>query len=342
MSEELTNAPYGQSDRLTDLVGKKIGKLTVLSFAGYSKEKYGYAHWNCQCDCGEMTSKSNPYLLRPLKEHSCGKCKQKSKDLIGERFGKLLVVEKSIAGNYQTTRWLCQCDCGKKIERSYNSLLGVSAQKAKNPLCCGCSRFDDITGQRFNKLVALYRVENNKPGADWLFQCDCGKTTVSKQARVKRGMTKSCGCLHFSQQGLFRHDLNRNWRGMINRCHLKTSPGYKDYGARGIFVCEEWRRDFKAFYDWATANGYEKGLHLDRRDNDGPYSPENCRYVTPEVNANNTRWNKNYTVFGETLSKSQIAKKYNTTTSAISTLLWDLSLEEAIQYIISQQGKSDD
>lgn len=339
MSKQLSlvEAEYGQTGRLTDFTGKKVGKLTVLEFAGYDKDKYGYACWKCLCDCGREVIKKNPYLLRVLKEHSCGKCKQQAKDLTGQRFGKLVVLEKSISGNYQTTRWLCLCDCGNRVERTNNGLMGVGAQKAKNPLCCGCSKFADITGQKFGKLLALHRVENDKPGADWLFQCDCGNTVITKQAAVKRGMTKSCGCLHFSQKGLYKHKLNNNWRSMINRCHLPTSTGYPNYGARGIYVCDEWRNDFLTFFEWAMANGYEEGLHLDRQNNSGPYSPENCKYVTPLINANNTRHNKKYKVFGKTLSKAQIYRKYNTTSGKIEALLWDHTLEEALTIIMKEQ-----
>lgn len=78
---------------------------------------------------------------------------------------------------------------------------------------------------------------------------------------------------------------------MIQRCHLSGSIGYADYGGRGIFVCTEWRSGFDAFYEWALSNGYEVGLslQLDRINNDGPYSPDNCRWVSPTENARNKR-----------------------------------------------------
>lgn len=336
--EKLVEAKYGRSDRLTDLEGQKIGKLLVLSFAGYSKAKYGFAHWNCICDCGTELTRSNPYLLRKLKEHSCGGCNNKSKDLTGQKFGRLLVLKKAVDGNYSTVRWLCQCDCGNTVERTNNGLIGVGVQKAKNPLCCGCSKFDDITGQRFAKLVAIKRVENDKPGADWLFQCDCGKTTISKQARVKRGMTKSCGCLHFSNNGLSKTKLKNNWSGMINRCHSPNVRNYKDYGGRGIYVCDEWRYDFLVFYDWAITNGWHPDLQLDRIDNDGPYAPWNCRYVTHEENANNTRRTPKYDVFGESLTKTQIGRKYGVSVGSIAKFLWDHSIEDSIKLAVEEKN----
>jgi hypothetical protein len=75
---------------------------------------------------------------------------------------------------------------------------------------------------------------------------------------------------------------------MIARCENKKGAQYHDYGGRGISVCSEWRDSFQAFYDWAYANGYEKGLEIDRKDNDGGYLPENCRWITKVRNVNNT------------------------------------------------------
>jgi hypothetical protein len=86
---------------------------------------------------------------------------------------------------------------------------------------------------------------------------------------------------------------------MIRRCHNPDDKQYGDYGGRGIVVVQEWH-DFHTFCVWALANGAQKGKHLDRENNDGPYSPDNCRYVTPTVNANNKRNNHLLAAFGET------------------------------------------
>lgn len=87
------------------------------------------------------------------------------------------------------------------------------------------------------------------------------------------------------------------WSGMMHRCEDRNRDKYSSYGARGIYVCDEWH-DPNAFIDWAQENGYARGLQIDRIDNDGPYSPENCRWVTPKQNARNTRRNKFMTLCG--------------------------------------------
>lgn len=94
--------------------------------------------------------------------------------------------------------------------------------------------------------------------------------------------------------------LYRIWASMRTRCNNPNRHNYCRYGGRGIFVCAEWDSDAGKFAEWALANGYAEGLQLDRIDNNGPYSPENCRWVTPKENSRNTRRNKHLTLCGLT------------------------------------------
>lgn len=102
------------------------------------------------------------------------------------------------------------------------------------------------------------------------------------------------------RHGLKHHPLYDVWGKMKSRCYKPNDKDYSDYGGRGITVCMEWKEDFKVFYDWCMANGYEKGLEMDRRENDGNYSPDNCRFVTRSQNMRNTRRNNMVTYNGET------------------------------------------
>ena len=153
----------------------------------------------------------------------------------------------------------------------------------------------DMTGKRIGLLTVIGRAGTSKDGkATWLCRCDCGRETVVAGAELRHGGQKSCGCHQQEwaaaarrKHGLSRTDLYYVWRNMINRCEWPGVHNYHRYGGRGIKVCDEWRRDFNAFAEWALANGYQKGLQIDRIDNDGDYEPSNCRFVTPAENNRN-------------------------------------------------------
>ena len=107
--------------------------------------------------------------------------------------------------------------------------------------------------------------------------------------------------------------MRHKWLQITDRCYREKCKSYKNYGGRGIEVCNEWRSDYKAFYDWSMANGYKEEqtaggvniLSIDRINNDGNYEPSNCRWVTPKQNSNNTRFNRLLTLNGETHTMSE-------------------------------------
>ena len=107
------------------------------------------------------------------------------------------------------------------------------------------------------------------------------------------------------KHGLKNTRLFRIWSNMKTRCYNDHSPSFKWYGARGITMCNEWRNDFKLFYEWAMSNGYRDDLTIDRIDNDGNYCPENCRWETTKSQALNTRRNHLVEMNGEIKSLSE-------------------------------------
>lgn len=228
------------------------------------------------------------------------------KDITGQTFGRLKVIERvedqvSKAGNHKTM-WLCKCSCGNEIITSYNRLKRGETQS------CGCLAREltsrkcskDIAGQKFGKLTAIRRVSEIGEPVKWECKCDCGNTCIVSKNNLGRS-TKSCGCLkHKGTHKLSKTRLYSVWTDMKQRCYNPNEIAYKNYGERGIEVCNEWKNDFGEFYDWAINNGYSDNLEIDRINNNQNYSPDNCRWITHQEQQLNKRDNKMITYNGIT------------------------------------------
>lgn len=155
----------------------------------------------------------------------------------------------------------------------------------------------DIVGNfKFIKDDGIHIKAGGSKARKAIFMCECGNEISKPIYIIKSKRIKSCGCKREellqqarTHHGLSKHPLMKRWDAMIGRCYRSNVKYYYNYGGRGITVCEEWKNNFKSFYDWSIANGYDDGLTIDRIDNDGNYEPSNCRWVTRTVQSRNTR-----------------------------------------------------
>lgn len=156
------------------------------------------------------------------------------------------------------------------------------------------STLTDMTGKRCGRLTVISRATpaGEKP-VRWSAQCDCGGKAVVTGTKLRSGHTKSCGCLREEVRrktplthGMSDSTVYRRWRGMLNRCRNPKFDAYKWYGARGIQVCERWLK-FENFI--ADMGIPQEGMELDRIDTNLGYEPENCRWVSHQVNCQNRR-----------------------------------------------------
>lgn len=183
----------------------------------------------------------------------------------------------------------------------------------------------EMTGLRFGSLGVIARADNTPKGqAVWRCLCDCGRVVTAKGYELRNGTKKSCGCYkvaclneYNTKHGATGTRLHRIWCNIKDRCYRENHKRYADYGGRGITVCEEWRESFLAFKEWALSNGYSDAKTIDRKDNDGPYSPVNCRWATRKEQNNNTRKNRLVTYNGETHTISEWADRQGLTYNAL-------------------------
>lgn len=201
------------------------------------------------------------------------------------------------------------------------------------------SKFIDITGQKFGRLVAIQRVRVNKHGKSiWQFQCDCGKLHEATSGDVRFSRTKSCGCLHDRQNFLSRTPEYSSWANMMLRCYQETSRTFSHYGGRGITVCERWH-DFKNFY--SDMGKRPDNTTLDRIDSSGNYEPSNCRWANSFQQSRNRSNNRKFTIAGVTLTMAEWSRKVGKSKGMIRHRMNNLGMtfEEAIS-TPSRYGKS--
>jgi len=204
----------------------------------------------------------------------------------------------------------------------------------------------DITGQKFGRWTVLRRERTAHGPLGWLCRCDCGSERVLPRSTFTKGKSQSCGCR--TKEVMAARQYRHGWTGdptytawvvMRQRCHNPRSKSYANYGARGIYVCDRWRGSFEAFL--ADMGPRPSADHsIDRIDNSGPYSPENCRWATKETQANNCRSNHRVTYGGRTQTVTQWERELGFSPGTLFQRFYaGWSTEEAMTRPVGKNGQ---
>lgn len=203
----------------------------------------------------------------------------------------------------------------------------------------------DLIGMKFGKLTVISQSGSKNRKKMWYCKCECGGSTVTSTYLLNSGHTKSCGCLAGRKNGIAPKikgtEIYSRWQAMKKRCYDKKNISYKDYGARGIKVCDEWKNNPLKFYEWALNSGFSPELTLDRIDVNGDYCPENCKWSTRKEQNRNKRNNHLINVNGRSITMAEYAEKRNINYGSLAYRLNEskFSLDESLNKPIRKQTK---
>jgi len=241
-------------------------------------------------------------------------------DMTGTKYDRLTVI--GYAGKTKSHRWTCRCDCGKELVVQTGNL------RSGHTKSCGCHRLDpekheNLSGHVFERLTVIRESVKSVPGKRmWDCVCSCGEALVVRGTNLKSGNSNSCGCYanEIRGQAAKTHGLTDSkeyavWTSVLARCRNPNVKCAEGYSGRGITICERWTGP-TGFSNFLQDMGkVPEGLTIERKDNNGPYSLDNCRWATQMEQANNRRSNRivNYLGRNQTLAQwcREVGVKYS-------------------------------
>lgn len=208
-----------------------------------------------------------------------------------------------------------------------------------------------LIGKKIGTFLVECRVKDmsesvNHRSSLWKCVCECGHIMIKKQQQLIKPKNTCCKNCHPKNKKYVTNimlngkltELYNVWRSMRQRTKDINCYCYKDYGGRGIKVCEEWE-NYDVFYDWSMKNGYDKNLTLDRINNDGSYEPNNCRWTSMKEQCNNRRNNVTILFKDKNYTLQQLADILGTNQETLSYRLNSMSIEEAMELPIRKYEK---
>lgn len=317
-----------------EFVGYKFNDWEVIDWVISEKKE---VEWICRCKCGRI-KQHKVDNIKNGRSRMCKECainkrrkpKEESKPRILKiRFNNHLnwTEDNTFIGTY--AEFLEECKRRREREKEERK------KRIKEEL-------ESYIGQKYGRLTVIEVLKEKKGDMRWRCKCDCGNEYTNKSKYIKNGRFISCGCIskELQENAIVHKRVYGVYCSMIDRCYNPKNANYKNYGGRGIKICDEWRENSRKFIEWAENNGYDERAEfgkctIDRIDVNGNYEPSNCRWVDMKVQANNKREYKNakkYLIYGKEMKLKEIKEEYG-----ISPQLYEyrisrgMSNEEAIE-----------